>query len=1013
MLQQNNNNNYSCLERGRGSSSRKIISEAGAEGGGPPFTSLLQVASFQEFRGTARPAPKTKGFRSWAVSSVCAKGRKRAAAPKSDHRPCPQGADGATVSKTRPGNGTPAGANANTSSRLRKCGGRPAQVRSSFSLGVQINAATGICWRSPRSRASNVGSLVTVATLKASEGSKTQTQCFFLQSDAKSYCCATRSHYKRPSPYIGSEFSTQTQGKSVFVGGGRPGGSMTGEASYSGMERRADGVAERAVRVGSKQGNRAGQEGPALDVVTIDLSPVPKGDEPRESLPSEEKEAGDQGEENEPGKGEGKRETCTVPNFPEAEGRENTGAEKDGRDCPSTPGQVQMLVQNCAVQRGSECPGSRNQKRPPVGMRRAVSKEHNHMSRLFREEEASVVPQSQPHHHCCSLSECSRPRGNVSGPENAAKQDVQSEHEPNSSLARLAKLTLDDDKDTDQDTRDFKGKVTVTLCDRKEDWQEKDDTSQNVSLIQHNQDGSPWDLEEAESRNPRGLSEKLHSESVGNDRVMGTSDHTGRGLDDPWEQQSSPDDGLARPFCRSCSAVLREQPQITCADDPELRRGNSGSDQTTQFVTSDCIKEWLEGAEDFSRSKAEDSPGPVEMTGNTGMGSSGSPRCESKRRVESSHDGKWRECWREKAKTSEKVSLPKDYAYNSNKAVSHTTTDTRERTNNDGNETGLNSQEGTLKQRALVTDFSEGTDRGCRSAGNAEPGEADSACFSVCANSPSRGPGTAAAARAPAGPNPSAPVTMVTLSAQERSLPEVEGRLLPQHSMGEPHGHRSTAANERGSPDIEQGAGDDEFGVFVQAGEPFSWDDSFTDFRQVPCGLRESNEEVWTAFPQEGSDGQNAGEEKWPPSGPAGQWWHESALEEPRSTPLDLAALFRESFPSTGSSFCEAEHVPTLHQLLQRKPGDKDATGEERCLLEGLQDVNEMIGFRIKWAESVSQTLLLHSLRIDPDSRESVENSWTMGDSPSHSQLKIRQWSPADRNTKTKLSYDINKNVLA
>ncbi|XP_066560031.1 uncharacterized protein LOC136749532 [Amia ocellicauda] len=913
MLQQNNNNNYSCLERG--CNNRQIILEANSQGGGPPFASLLQVASLQEFRGAQCQPQKLKGFRSWAVSSVCAKNRKKAALSKSDPRPCFQGSGGITVSKTKGVNNTPASAG----SRLKKSCCKSTQSRPSVSLEVQIKAATSICCQNPRSRAGNVGSLVTVATLKASEGSKTQTQCFFLKSEAQNYCCATRSNYRRPPPSLASESSTKPEGKHGFLVGERPEDTMTGEGSSCAKEH-TNNVAKKAGSMDSKPHEQTGQEGPALDVLTIDLKPIQKWDKLNGPLPFEDGIAGvcedcglQSSEETRQGRRTGR--DCIVQQLPKAAGQENRIMEHDRQEHSSTQGQVEICVHSCDSQKGAESPGNNDQRRPPVEGMRDISKEHDNLTGSFKEESATVLSLPPQRQYCCSPSQLAESHTDRRTLEKASTTDVPSGRKQNTPLDKVDQtLGFDRDEATNHGTREFKDKVMSpfrhTSSHRDRHWH-----GCNVSY-------NPQEFKISDS-NPEGGSMKCTVESP----------H--RGV-------------LAQPHGVTCNPSSWQCPTMGQADSDsranhyDLPKGETNGNQGVQYAASDCRQKWFTGCQDSSEHSIEDSPGKGEWIQNAGEQHIGGKGCTTR---------------------------------------------------------------------------------------------SDPACVWASDSPPSRGPATGAA-KAPAGLNP--PVTMATPSAQEGSPSEVEGRLPSPSAVGQLCAHGNSAANEMGRPGIEPPAADDEFGLFVQAGEHLCWEDSFADFNQVPCGQNSTtapahtgcetaslcpssadatvcqpSEDTWAVFPQEGSSKLTAREDGKQQFGTGGPWWPENAVEESRKpTLLDLPTLLQESFPSETPPSCETESIPTLYQLLRGQRGHTDTAGEQRSWLEGLQDVNEMIGLKFRWPESVSQTLLLQSLHLEADCKDNGTNPRMTTDSPCRGVVMVRQWTPPARKTKAKVAYDINKNLL-
>ncbi|KAL0972858.1 hypothetical protein UPYG_G00195600 [Umbra pygmaea] len=164
MLQQNNNNNYPCLEVA--SSTREVLEKCHKSY--LPFTSRLELGDM----------PLVKGLRAWAVCSNRRKAAPSARAPGTCLRPadiCPVG----------------------------QWGG----------LGYDLGLPVGPIYSS-NSRQAGLGALVTVATLKATEGGgQTQTRCLFLKSESGRCRYSTNS-----SPRPCSQRSSP-QSSSRLVGG--------------------------------------------------------------------------------------------------------------------------------------------------------------------------------------------------------------------------------------------------------------------------------------------------------------------------------------------------------------------------------------------------------------------------------------------------------------------------------------------------------------------------------------------------------------------------------------------------------------------------------------------------------------------------------------------------------------------------------------------------------------------------------------------------------------------------
>ncbi|KAM3615605.1 uncharacterized protein V6R79_004927 [Siganus canaliculatus] len=213
MLQQNNNNNYPCLNMS--GSTRDMIQKCSRAS--LPFPSRLELG--------LGDLPLIRGLRAWAL---CSKNRRRAGgqAPTAPLPPPPP---------------PPAAGRSTT-------GPRPADVylsqewgRMGYGLPLGLDA-----------RQAGIGALVTVATLKTSEGSgKTQTQCLFLRTEKGSCLYSTA----RPgSGAASSVVGGWLRGKTVGGGSRDPSG---GRRDQSGANR----VRVRSGRRWRKSCSAAGRSG--------------------------------------------------------------------------------------------------------------------------------------------------------------------------------------------------------------------------------------------------------------------------------------------------------------------------------------------------------------------------------------------------------------------------------------------------------------------------------------------------------------------------------------------------------------------------------------------------------------------------------------------------------------------------------------------------------------------------------------------------------------------------------
>lgn len=121
MIQQNNNNNYPCLEMS--GSPREVLQKC--QKSNLPFTRRLELGDM----------PLVKGLRAWAA---CSKNRRRAAPPPRSQGTCPRPADVYPVGQWG---------------------------RLGYGLGLPLDSNYA-----SNPRQTGLGALVTVATLKASEG---------------------------------------------------------------------------------------------------------------------------------------------------------------------------------------------------------------------------------------------------------------------------------------------------------------------------------------------------------------------------------------------------------------------------------------------------------------------------------------------------------------------------------------------------------------------------------------------------------------------------------------------------------------------------------------------------------------------------------------------------------------------------------------------------------------------------------------------------------------------------
>nr|XP_020461272.1 uncharacterized protein LOC109963252 [Monopterus albus] len=230
----------------------------------------------------------------------------------------------------------------------------------------------------------------------------------------------------------------------------------------------------------------------------------------------------------------------------------------------------------------------------------------------------------------------------------------------------------------------------------------------------------------------------------------------------------------------------------------------------------------------------------------------------------------------------------------------------------------------------------------------------------------------------------------------------------------------SAVATEEGSEE-EEDRDEDEFGEFMQSEEEPAWIEGFTMSASVPCGSREpsaagsteesahwtpgwtdssfrQSDDTWAAFPQDWSD----------ESQDVGQWWQTSAVEERRDRPSanpNLAAVFAEAFPSLPGDTCDLDTVPTLSQLLTGR------VSQDQGLLDSFHDLNKMIGQSYKRANDVSRNLLLKTLHPQRPHTESRLAPWTANPRLSPG-LPLANQHAQNAAAKRRLSYDCNRNIM-
>ncbi|XP_016318713.1 uncharacterized protein LOC107670587 [Sinocyclocheilus anshuiensis] len=257
-------------------------------------------------------------------------------------------------------------------------------------------------------------------------------------------------------------------------------------------------------------------------------------------------------------------------------------------------------------------------------------------------------------------------------------------------------------------------------------------------------------------------------------------------------------------------------------------------------------------------------------------------------------------------------------------------------------------------------------------------------------------------------------------------LPLVNSELLSEPARVD---DKDKVAADEGSLDVGEEEEEDEFGTFMQAGGEQLWTDGFSEIQHLAedCNCEEhtssadanepaswasdwtavqsfqQSESTWTAFSQETVEQKIVH---------GGQWWTSTEKPNLPLSPLhNVSNVFLEAFPSEKSPCEDPEYIPTLKQFLQG-PAENSNTGEhkEQSLLDGLQDLDRMIGVKYKRAESLSRKLLLQSLHLERPSSECVTVRLKTSARFSPNLPTSNQQLAA--NAKRRLSYDFNRNIM-
>ncbi|XP_072346275.1 uncharacterized protein [Scyliorhinus torazame] len=186
-----------------------------------------------------------------------------------------------------------------------------------------------------------------------------------------------------------------------------------------------------------------------------------------------------------------------------------------------------------------------------------------------------------------------------------------------------------------------------------------------------------------------------------------------------------------------------------------------------------------------------------------------------------------------------------------------------------------------------------------------------------------------------------------------------------------------------------------------------------------------TSEGGWRAFPAEDGQTQEKSFEAFPlhrwgvaQCGAGEKWWVRHTFQPTSSSEssldnLGLESVFHSCFPAV-SSARSSDTIPPLGQLLRAEKGGEGSMSAHACdLWSSLQNVDQAVGLKYKWPECQSRKHLLASLCVDPANANSVPQLQN-GLSPTHRiQAFFYHWTQADRNGKSKTSYDFNKNFMA
>ncbi|XP_030601167.1 uncharacterized protein LOC115791178 [Archocentrus centrarchus] len=975
MLQQNNNNNYPCLNMS--GSSREMLQKCSRAS--LPFPSRLELADL----------PLIRGLRAWAL---CSKNRHKTASLLG-------GGQAPAAPPVGRGGSTPCP--------------RPADVYLSEEWGrMGYGLPLGV-----DGRQAGIGALVTVATLKTSEGSgKTQTQCLFLRTE-KGSCL-----YSAAKPSSGVTASAA----SSVVGGwlrGKTGGGCrdTLAGPTPPPQTGANQVRVRSGRRWRKSGNVAGREKTGVSRERQQRSrEVPTG----ESTVEERQEEQDKG-----------GPDCKEFPSPQQDNRR-------ARCCHS------VSPKSC-VQCGRRAQRRKSQDEHEGGIPNKLIGEVTGMSKeRQKNEDEEKGDLCKPEPSNCVLTELnSDPESTRTYSDSHGSCEDREMREAESSEGQKTQTSHSKDAEKNEDT-----------C-----------TERNNDFTERKPSEEPCEEEEEDETNVKGFSDHVEAdeESEKRSESAGVTDEKENLIQAPaefsdWAAVFTPASGRAAVSLRFnqsatpiegsvCTADKQEQensqnhldPGVTGEEEVanEKNTVNEKVNKKPQFV--------FKNEENCSQQEEEEaSPSPL-RDGDASIAESGerivtenSSDCGTieseardelqsedenfEERLDPEHGGEAREIWRWEC-TFTKLDDCKG--------------DVMLKDDDEGVKRNCAPQEDWRSQEFKGGHGRREKEEGCTCAPTSitsvEPNEESNITNAACTDPPTS---PALSKANPAPPLPTLGSMATGLPCQEEEEEEALSSTAGDREGGQ-EGKRNCRRELEEQSEVESGSAvatdegrkeeeeEDEFGVFMQAeGEP-AWSEEFTMSASVPCESRESaalgkhavtgestlwtpgtmdssfhrSDDTWTAFPRDSSDGGGDVVE---------QWWPASAVEERRdglSANQNLAAVFAEAFPSlTGSSSsdpCDLKTVPTLSQLL------RGGASRDQGLLDSFHDLNKMIGQRYKRANGVSRYLLLKTLHLEQPPAESRPAPWTVN-------CRLSPGLPsANRHAqhaaaKRRLSYDYNRNVM-